>query len=537
MTADNPPYSPVAWRRAQATLLILLGATFLASAGLTAQRPNILIAIADDWSFPHASAYGIGWVSTPAFDRVAREGVLFLNAYTPVAKCSASRASLLTGRNPWQLEAGFTHWNFFPPKYRSFIEALAGAGYSTGFTGKGWAPGTALTQDGAPRALVGRPFQNRKAPPPTTAISNNDYADNFFDFLEAAPADKPWCFWYGGTEPHRAYEAGSGAAKGGKKTDAIRNLPASWPDVEAVRNDLLDYAYEVEHFDTHLGRILAELERRGELDTTLVVVTSDNGMPFPRGKGQCYDLSNHLPLAIRWPAGIPHPGRSIEDYVTLPDLAPTLIEAAGASWESAGMAPTPARSLLPLLSSEKEGRVDPARDHVLVGRERHDPGRPRDQGYPVRGIVADGMLYLRNYEPDRWPSGNPETGYLDTDSSPTKSALIRGRRARGDDPHWSIAFGKRPDEELYDLANDPDCVENVVGQLNHAGTRFTLADRMLAELKAQRDPRVAGSEPDIFDTYPFANPDFIGFYERYQAGEAKLPRAVDPNDVDPALKD
>jgi N-sulfoglucosamine sulfohydrolase len=73
-------------------------------------RPNILFAVADDASWPHMSAYGCRWVRTPAFDRVAREGVLFTNAYTPNAKCAPSRACILTGRNSWQLEAAANRW-------------------------------------------------------------------------------------------------------------------------------------------------------------------------------------------------------------------------------------------------------------------------------------------------------------------------------------------------------------------------------------------------------------------------------------------
>jgi len=105
----------------------------------TASRPNILFAIADDMG--HAGAYGTPWVRTPNFDRLAKQGVLFLNAYTPNAKCSPSRACILTGRNPWQLEAAANHWPYYPAKFKSCMEALADGGYFVGFTGKAWAPG------------------------------------------------------------------------------------------------------------------------------------------------------------------------------------------------------------------------------------------------------------------------------------------------------------------------------------------------------------------------------------------------------------
>ncbi|HEX6984517.1 MAG TPA: sulfatase-like hydrolase/transferase, partial [Planctomycetaceae bacterium] len=267
-------------RSALAFLALTAGLAGLAGVAPAADppaRPNVLFAIADDASYPHMGAYGCRWVATPGFDRVAREGLLFTRAYTPNAKCAPSRACVLTGRNSWQLEEAANHWCVFPPKFKVYTEALAEAGYAVGSTGKGWGPGVAKDADGGPRPLAGRPSQQRKAKPPTKASSNNDYAANFEDFLDAKPKDRPFCFWYGGQEPHRAYEYGSGVASGGKTPSDVDRVPGYWPDGETVRTDLLDYAYEIEHFDRHLARMLDALERRGELENTLVVVTADNG--------------------------------------------------------------------------------------------------------------------------------------------------------------------------------------------------------------------------------------------------------------------
>jgi N-sulfoglucosamine sulfohydrolase len=219
-----------------------------------------------------------------------------------------------------------------------------------------------------------------KLTPPAAGIGNNDYAANFADFLNAAPRGQPWSFWYGSLEPHRAYEYGSGVAKGGKGLGDIDRVPGFWPDNETVRNDMLDYAFEVEHFDRHLGRMLAALEQRGLLENTIVIVTSDHGMPFPRVKGQAYDASNHVPLALMWKQGIKAIGRTVGDYLSFADIAPTLVEVAGLRWAQTGMQPTSGGSLTDILFSDKAGRIDPARDHVLVGKERHDVGRPNDAG-------------------------------------------------------------------------------------------------------------------------------------------------------------
>jgi N-sulfoglucosamine sulfohydrolase len=494
-------------------------------------RPNILFAIADDWGV-HAGAYGTKWVQTPAFDRVAREGLLFTHAYTPNAKCAPSRACILTGRNSWRLEAAANHICYFPPEFKGWGEALAEHGWFVGHTQKGWGPGTATNAAGQLREMTGRTFNRRKATPPTSGISNNDYAANFADFLDAAPTNAPWCFWYGAVEPHRGYEFGSGVAKGGKKLANIDRVPGYWPDTDTVRHDLLDYAFEAEHFDRHLGRMLATLEQRSLLDNTLVVVTSDHGMPFPRVKGNAYEFANHVPFAVRWPRGIANPGRVVDDFISFIDLAPTFLELAGLSWSETGMAASPGRSLAGLFRSGKSGVIDPARDHVLIGKERTDIGRPQDWGYPTRGIVKNGWLYLRNFEPARWPAGNPETGYLDCDGGATKTVVLEAHRRDPADLHWALCFGLRPAEELYDLRADPDCLRNLAASAGAAATRAALTNALFAELQQQGDPRLSG-HGDIFDRYPHANPGHVGFYERFKRGEKLTTGWVNQSDYEP----
>jgi len=497
-----------------AMLLLELLASLHAASAAQPARPNILFAVADDWSYGHAGAYGCVWVNTPSLDRVAREGILFTHAYTPTGKCAPSRAALLTGRNPWQLKAAANHWCYFPAEFKTFPEALGEQGYFTGMTGKGWGPGVAKDAAGKNRQMAGRPFDKRQATPPTAQIARNDYAANFTDFLDAAPKDQPWCFWYGGFEPHRGYEFGSGIAKGGKKLSDIDRVPACWPDNEAVRNDMLDYALEVEHFDRHLGRMLAELEKRGLLDNTLVVVTSDNGMPFPHDKGYAYNDSGHLPLAVMWKNRILNPGRRVDDYVSFIDFAPTFLQVAGIAWKETGMAPVTGRSLAEIFMSGKAGRVIPERDHVLIGKERNDVGRPHDWGYPIRGIVKGDLLYLHNFEPSRWPGGNPETGYLDTDGSPTKTEVLKSRLVPGQKHFWEVCFGMRPADQLFNLRHDPDCVSNLAGK-----EPFDMLKRQLFdELEKQDDPRLAGNG-NLFDAYPCANTADRDFYGKFKRGE------------------
>jgi arylsulfatase A-like enzyme len=404
---------------------------------------------------------------------------VFDNAYTPTAKCSPSRAAILTGRNPWQLEEAANHWPTFPAKFATFSEALAESGIAVGSQGKVWGPGTARTEEGSPRTFGFQVLGRGK---------------EFGTFLKERPAGSPFFFWYGSHNPHRAYAKDSGI-QAGKKTSDIDRVPRIWPDNEEVRKDMLDYALEVEAFDAEVGQLLAALEANGEAAHTLVVVTSDNGMPFPRSKGHNYDISNREPLVVSWPAGIAKPGRRVEEFVSFIDFAPTFLELLGVS--STRMAPITGRSLVGVF----RGETDPARSFVILGRERNDvlarPGTSSGLGYPIRAIREGNFFYIRNFASDRWPCGNPELGLTDTDASPTK-AWVEGL---GDsDGFWQLAFGKRAEQELYDLIADPDCVENLANRSGYAERVARLNEKLLGELKQQGDPRVLGGG-DIFDRY------------------------------------
>jgi arylsulfatase A-like enzyme len=408
-----------------------------------------------------------------------------------------------------------------------------------GSTGKGWAPGIANDNDGKARQLTGRKYNSRTAQPPTKAISRNDYASNFSEFLNDNAQESPWCFWYGSTEPHRRYQYGTGVSVGRKSLDDIDQVPPFWPDNDTIRNDMLDYALEIEHFDHHLERMLTALAERSLLQNTLVIVTADNGMPFPRIKGQEYEMSNHLPLAIMWPQQIARPGRTIRDFVSIIDYAPTIIEAAGLHWNDTGMAPTPGKSLLPLLTAKQNespaaGKPRSHREFVVFGKERHDIGRPQDQGYPVRGIVRDGWLYVKNYETSRWPAGNPETGYLNCDGSPTKTEILNARRTGPDTAgYWNMSFGKRPAEEMYFVQDDPYCMRNLAESPMFALEKEKLSRQLLATLTEEKDPRILG-HADYFEKFPYADKNGIGFYEMFTAGQKVKAGWVNESDFEPA---
>ena len=141
-------------------------------------------------------------------------------------------------------------------------------------------------------------------------------------------------------------------------------MPSFLPDVHEVREDFNDYLGECLAVDAGLGVIIDRLEKAGELDNTLIVVSGDHGIPgFPRAKTNLYNLGTEVAMAVRWPEVISS-GRTINDFVNLMDLAPTFLEAAGVE-EPEDMT---ANSLLPLLKSNVSGRVDSERSFVVTGR-------------------------------------------------------------------------------------------------------------------------------------------------------------------------
>jgi N-sulfoglucosamine sulfohydrolase len=463
-----------------------------AAAAKETRPPNILFVIFDDFGWKDASAYGSTWVKTPGFDRVAREGILFKNAFTSNPKCSPCRASILTGRNSWQLEEAACHNGIFPGKFVVYPDLLEKVGYTIGLTGKGWGPGD-FKAGGFTRNPAGPSFDEFKSSPPAKGIGRNDYARNFEAFLKQRSKDKPFCFWMGFHEPHRGYDLDSGLRAGKRLQDVT--VPKYLPDTEVVRGDLLDYAVEVEWADSHISKALEHLEAAGELDNTLIVITSDHGMPFPYVKGQIFEDGFHLPLAMRWGKEI-KAGRVVEDFINVRDFGPTFLEMAGEKPHSQ----MTGNSLIKVLRSEKSGWVDKSRNVMLVGKERHDLGRPHDWGYPVRAIRTPEFLYVHNFFPDRWPAGNPETDFRNCDDSPTKQ-LVKDLGSY----YFDLSFGKRPEQMLFKLTDDPQCVRNLASDPSYAATKQVLSSKMMDMLSKEGDPRALGNGA-IFDTYQYTGP-------------------------------
>lgn len=495
------------------------------------RRPNILFAISDDQTFQHTSFAGCNFVKTPAFDRVASEGIYFTNCYAGSPGCAPSRSTIVTGRYHWQNEQSGQHASSWMKKHIPFIDLLDSNGYITGRTGKGVSPfryarsnKDSLWREGDAGGVWHSNIKYREDNDERFAngINNINYFDNFKYFIDNVRGDRPFFFWFGASEPHRAYEKGSWRRMG-KKLDDIEEVPGFLPDNDEIRGDLLDYAVEVEWFDLHLERMLNYLESIGELDNTIVIVTADNGMPFPRAKANCFEYGVHVPFAVRYPKGFPG-RRIVDDPVSFADIAPTILELTETNPE--GMLPISGRSILSTLRSNKQGVVDSTKEFVLSGRERHSSSRYLNMGYPQRAIRSKDFIYIWNIESERWPAGAPQRynpkdstalwpmyglneegkflkggAFTDIDDCPSNTYIIENYKTPEITQYFDISYGKRPEFELYNISNDPYCLNNLEADIEYTSIGLELKQKLMEELKRSADPRVVGPDRAIFDSY------------------------------------
>lgn len=507
------------------------------------KRPNILFAFADDmgryagiWRQVDGPGTPNDVLTTPNIDRVATEGALFKNAYVTAPSCTPCRSSLLSGQYFWRTGRGAilsgAVWDTSIPVYPLLLKE---SGYHIGKSYKVWSPG--IPAD-APYGMQehayeksGRRF-NAFSQTVTQLVKNGqdreaakaevlaEVSGNFDAFLADRKPDQPFCFWFGPTNVHRMWTRGSGKALWDIDPDRLQGkMPPFLPDVPEVREDLADYFGEVQAFDAALGLMLAKLESIGELDNTIVVVSGDHGAPgFPHGKCNLYDFGTHVTLAARGP-GIAR-GRVLDDFTNLMDLAPTFLEIGGVPVPSV----MTGRSLLPVLTSEKSGQIDPTRTWVVTGRERHvDAAREGFLPYPQRALRTPEALYIINFKPDRWPMGDPyhldedpeptpevltnntRITLSDMDSGPTKAWLVGKRSDPLWKPYFDMAFAKRPAEELYLMNEDPQQVRNVAADPRYDKLRGEMRSRLLHELERTNDPRVK-DDGATFENPPFSGP-------------------------------
>lgn len=447
--------------------------------GNSGPRPNILLAIADDWGYPDAGAYGYQPAAgTPTFDRIAQEGALFTRAFCAAPSCTPSRSAILTGQAPHRLEEGANLHGYLPAKFDEYPDLLEQAGYRIGKMRKGWGPG----------GLVGR-TRNPAGP----------NFGSFEGFLSGQPDDTPFCFWFGSHDPHRPYSTALGQDSGIDPNDV--RVPPYLVDTPEVRDDIVNYLAEVQRFDQELAGHLRLLDERGLSENTLVVVTGDHGWPFPRGKANAYDAGTRVPLTIRWPGRV-QPGMVSDHLTVLTDLAPTFLQVAGLDVPP----DMTGESLLATLT----GTSGP-REFVVIERERHGMCREPNLGYPIRALRTEDWLYIRNYFPERWPAGDPDfadgwRNFGDIDNGPTKTQLLANRRNPEFVKAFHLATSKRGAEELYYTKSDPHNMVDLADDSQYSEVKAQLSSRLLTWMDQTADPRAENPREEFWDDTYYTGP-------------------------------
>ncbi len=412
-------------RKLSFILLVLLSFAAFTERGYGAagskKGPNFIIIIADDVSWNDLGCYGHPHIRTPNLDRMAKEGMRFDLAFLTTSSCSPSRCSIMTGRYPHSTGAGELHQPL-PANQVVFAGLLKRAGYYTASAGK-WHLGNDARKN-FDTVVGGRPSG----------------CENWLKVLKERPKDRPFFLWLAGIDAHRPYSKNTIKQPHSPK-EVI--LPPFIPDTKDTRRDFALYYDEITRLDRYVGEVLAELQRQGVDDNTIVIFMADNGRPFPRCKTTLYDSGIRTPFIVRWPRHIT-PGSTCKSLISSVDIAPTFIELASGIKQS----PTfQGKSFAKLLTNPKLH----TRKYVFAEHNWHDY-----QAHE-RAVRSERYLYLWNAFPKL--AGTPPA---DAVRSPTYRDMIALEKSEKLKPHQRGTFiTPRPKVEFYDLQKDPHCLKNL----------------------------------------------------------------------------
>jgi N-sulfoglucosamine sulfohydrolase len=450
----------------------LLGTTAVLSllAGVPAvavaqQRPDIVLFIADDLGVGDIEPYGNEVVRTPTLQRLAAESLRFTRAFAASPTCSPSRSALYTGLYPFRNGAHANHTGV-RPEARSLAHHLQPLGYRVALAGK--------LHVGPREQLPFELIAGSNVPEPGHEGDGVLFTDLALDpvdsWLAALPDDEPLLLVVADHSPHVVWPERA------EYDPSEVDVPPTHIDTPELRAARTRYYTDVTKMDRNLGRVLEMVERHRSADNTLVVFTADQGPQWPFGKWGLYDAGIQAPLLVRWPGRV-RPGATTPALVSLVDLLPTFVEAAG------GSAPEgiDGRSLLPVLL----GRATAHREMVFASHT----GDGRMNRAPMRMLRTERYKYIRNLAPEilytTHMDGERKEGYWES-----------WREMSFRDPHAAAVlwrYHNRPEEELYDLDADPHEQHNLAGDPGHA-TRIQEFRTRLAEWRRAQSDAETGPE-------------------------------------------
>ena len=388
-------------------------------------KPNIIVFIADDVSWDDIGVYGNDQVVTPNIDNLAKNGLIFNNAYLTTSSCSPSRNSILTGRYPHNTGAAELHTE--PPlDMTSFPEILKDKGYYTLQAGKFHMGEYAK-----------RGFHEVHDNKQINGLGGEDY---WVEGLKKRPKSKPFFMWYASYDAHRIW--GENEFSGTHNPDKIV-VPDYLVNGSLTRLDLANYYDEITRFDHYIGEVVNELKAQGEYENTYIIVMADNGRPFPHSKTRLNDQGVKTPFIVHHPRSIMSNKKS-NSLISAVDIASTILDIAGITPSESFQG----NSFLNIINNPELK----FRNYVFAEHNWHDY-----ESYQ-RMVRNEKYLYIKNSRPQF-----PQEGPLDAINSPTYIDLKDAEKNKTISKVQAEIFIKpRPNEELYDLSNDPFQYKNLL---------------------------------------------------------------------------
>lgn len=449
-------------------LLLSLALALALALPAPAAPKNVVLLVADDLGM-EVGCYGDKVAKTPNIDALAKTGTRFTHGFASVSSCSPSRATLLTGMPTHQCgQYGLAHSVHNQHTFdwvKGLPALLAPAGYRSGVIAKLHVqPKESYPFDAE---LPG----NGRNPVQIAAQAKKFVADC---------GEKPFFLLVGFTDPHRAPKGFGNDGKFPPGVAAVKfdpkalPVPYHLPDTAEVRAELAEYYESVSRMDQGVGMVLKVLEDAKQLDNTLVIFVSDNGIPFPGAKTTLYDAGIHLPVIVRKPGQ--KPGVTCDAMASFTDVAPTILDwcAVKPPAGNKNAPPMTGRSLLPVLETEKADGWDT----VFASHQFHEV----TMYYPMRAVRTRTHKYILNLaHPLEYPFASDLWG-----SDMWQGVLKRGDKFMG--TREVKSFLHRPKEELYDLTADPHELKNLAADPASAIVLGELRAKLTDWRKKTNDP-------------------------------------------------
>ncbi|RMG00203.1 MAG: heparan N-sulfatase [Planctomycetota bacterium] len=423
-----------------------------------ADRPNILIIIADDATYSDLPLYGGKNVQTPNIDRLGSQGLVFDQAFVTEAMCQPCRSELYTGLYPI---ANGCCWNHSASRtgVRSMPHYLTPLGYRVGLAGKVHV---------RPKSVF--PFEDVPGLEPNCVSPTVRFDLAGCREFVTRNDEEPFCLVTALVVPHVVWTAGDPSHFDPESFD----LPPHVADTPVSRQDFARYLAEIEVLDQQVGEILKMLDETGHAEDTIVVFTSEQGAQFPGCKWTVWNQGVHTALIVRWPGKV-KPGRRTAALVQYADVLPTLLDAVGADYSREVF---DGRSFLPVLL----GQSDEHREYAFFMHNNVPEGPP----YPIRGVTDGKYRYVRNLLPDRIYIEKHVMGV--PEHNPYWNSWLMA--SAQDEATYRLIerYMRRPAEELYCTQDDPFEMTNLASDPKYAEVKQRLSRALDRWLAQQRDP-------------------------------------------------